>query len=214
MAASPFLVGIAGGSGSGKTTLAAAVAAALGPARVACLAHDAYYLDRPGLDSGARAAVDYDAPGALDDALFVSHLRALRAGVSVEPPQYCFATHRRVGAGPMVEPREIVLVEGILLLHAPEVRALLDLKFFVDAPEATRLARRLARDTGERGRRHDAVLAQFEATVRPAHRVWVEPTRSFADLVLTNLGPLRPLAEIAATVIANRVARPVDGKAA
>ena len=214
MAASSFLVGVAGGSGSGKTSLAAAVAAALGPARVACLAHDAYYADRPDRDDGARAAADYDVPGALDHALFVNHLRALRAGVAVAPPRYCFATHRRAGSGPVVEPREIVLVDGILLLHDPDVRALLDLKIFLDVPEPIRLARRVARDTAERGRTHAAILAQYEATVRPAHHAWVEPTRPFADLVLANVGPLAPLAEIAAAVIGDRLARLMDGKAA
>lgn len=214
MAASPFLVGLAGGSGSGKSSLAAAVQAVLGPARVARLAHDAYYADRAGLDERARAAADYDVPGALDHELFVSHLHALRAGVPVAPPRYCFASHRRLGPGPVVEPREIVLVEGILLLHDSEVRAALDLKVFLDAPERTRLARRLARDVAERGRTEAAVLAQFETTVRPAHRAWVEPTRAHADLVLANVGPLAPLAEIAAAVIVDRLTRLVDGKAA
>jgi uridine kinase len=214
MTASTFFVGIAGGSGSGKSSLAAAVEATLGWGRVARLAHDAYYVDRPELDDGTRAAADYDVPDALDQDLFVSHLRALRAGVPVAPPRYCFATHRRVGTGPVVEPREIVIVEGILLLHDPEVRAALDLKVFLDAPERTRLARRLARDVAERGRTQAAVRAQFEATVRPAHQAWVEPTRSFADLVLATVGPLAPLAEIAAAVIADRLARLVDGKAA
>lgn len=214
MTASPFLVGIAGGSGSGKSALAAAVESVLGSARVARLAHDAYYADRPGVDAGARAAANYDVPGALDQELFVGHLHALRAGVPVTPPQYCFTTHRRLGPGPAVEPREIVLVEGILLLHDAAVRAALDLKVFLDAPERTRLARRLARDVAERGRTEASVLAQFEATVRPAHRAWVEPTRGFADLVLANVGPLAPLAEIAAAVIVDRLARLVDGKAA
>lgn len=214
MPASAFLVGIAGGSGSGKTSLAAALAAALGPARVACLAHDAYYVDRSGLDAAARAAVDYDVPDALDHALFTAHLRALRSGLPVAPPRYCFATHRRVGTGPVVEPRDIVITEGILLLHEPAVRALLDFTVFLDAPEPARLARRVARDTHERGRTPAAVVAQFEATVRAAHRAWVEPTRSVADLVLTSVGPLAPLAEIAAAVIGARLARVADGKAA
>lgn len=213
MPASAFLVGIAGGSGSGKTSLASALADVLGPPRVAYLAHDAYYADRPGLDAAARAAADYDAPDALDQALFLRHLQALRAGVPVRPPRYCFVSHRRIGHGPVVEPREIVLVEGILLLHDPGVRALLDLRIFLDVPERVRLARRLTRDTRERGRTPAAVLAQFETTVRPAHRAWVEPTRAHADLVLANAGPLGPLAEIAATVIANRAGRLVDGKA-
>jgi uridine kinase len=217
MPASAFLVGIAGGSGSGKTSLSTALAAVLGPDRVACLPHDAYYVDHPELDAAARGAANYDAPEALDHALFTAHLRALRAGLPVAPPQYCFATHRRIGTGPVVEPRDIVIAEGILLLHDPDVRQLLDFTVFLDAPEPARLARRVARDTRERGRTPDDVVAQFEATVRAAHRAWVEPTRSVADLVLTSVGPVAPLAEIAAAVIDARLARfarLADGKAA
>jgi uridine kinase len=209
----PLIVGVAGGSGSGKTTLARAIAATLGPERVAHLSHDAYYRDRSALPVTDRVAVDYDVPDAIDQALFLAHLQALRAGVPVRPPQYCFETHCRLGDGTPVPPREVVLLDGILLLWDPAVRAQLDLGIFVDAPERVRLERRLARDVGERGRTPDTVLAQFEGTVRPAHAAYVEPTRVLADVVLSNVGPLQPLAEIATALILDRLARRVGARA-
>jgi uridine kinase len=212
-AASPLIVGIAGGSGSGKTSLARALRAKLGEAHVACLSHDAYYRDRSALPVAARAGVDYDVPDAFDQELFLSHLAALRAGVSVCPPRYCFETHCRIGDAEAVPPRPVVLVEGILLLWDPAVRAALDLGIFLDAPEPVRLQRRLARDLSERGRSAASVRAQFEATVRPAHAAYVEPTRALADLVLSNVGRLEPLAEIAAALVLDRLARRVGVRA-
>jgi uridine kinase len=203
----PLLVGIAGGSGSGKTTLALTLTAALGPKRVARLAHDAYYRDRSAVPAAMRQGLDYDVPDALDQPLFLAHLTALRAGAAVEPPRYCFSTHRRLGVEPAVTPRPIILVEGILLLCDPNVRLALDLSIFLRAPERLRLQRRLARDTTERGRTPESVLTQFHATVRPAHAEWVEPSQEHADLVLSTAGPIEPLAEIAARVITDRLAR-------
>lgn len=207
MSARPFLVGIAGGSGAGKTALAGALVAALGPQGVACLSHDAYYRDRSALPPAARARLDYDAPEAFDQALFLAHLDALRRGQPVRPPRYCFATHTRLGPAAPVPPHPIVLVEGILLLHDPAVRERLDLRIFVDAPEAVRLARRMTRDIAERGRTAQAVLEQCQATVLPAHARWVEPSRAWADLVLLNAGRLEAAAEVAAAIIRDRLAR-------
>jgi uridine kinase len=205
--ASAFVVGIAGGSGAGKTALCRAVAGALGPERVALVCHDAYYRDRGELPAAERAALNYDVPDALDTALFVEHLRALRTGRPVRPPRYCFVTHRRIGEDEVVEPRPIVLAEGILLLHEAAVRTLLDLTLFLDVPDEVRLGRRIARDTTERGRTRRSVLSQFEATVRGAHRAYVEPTRPLADLVLYNVGRVDRVAEVAATVIRDQMAR-------
>ena len=204
---SPFVVGVAGGSGSGKSALVRALADALGPERVLALCHDAYYRDRGELPAAERATLNYDVPEALDTARFVADLTALRAGRPVRPPRYCFSTHRRIGLDQAVAPRPIVLAEGILLLHDPETRALLDLAIFVDAPEGTRLSRRIARDVSERGRTRRSVLSQYDATVRDAHVRYVEPTRAVADLVLLNVGRLDRLAEVAAAVIADRLAR-------
>jgi uridine kinase len=211
--AAPMVVGIAGGSGSGKSSLARALAAELGETTVAHLSHDAYYRDRSALVPAARAGVDYDVPEAFDQALFVAHLNALRAGVTVQPPRYCFETHCRLGDAAPVEPGHVVLVDGILLLWDPAVRAALDLSIFLDAPERLRLERRLARDVGERGRSTSSVLAQFDATVRRAHATFVEPTRALADLVLTNTGRLEPLVEIAAALVLDRLARRARARA-
>lgn len=203
----PFVVGVAGGSGAGKSALCRALAGALGPEQVSTLCHDAYYRDRRDLPAAERATLNYDIPDALDTALFLEHLRALRAGRPVRPPRYCFVTHRRIGEDPIVEPRAVLLVEGILLLHEDEARALLDLTVFVDVPDQVRLARRIARDTGERGRTRRSVLAQFEATVRGAHATYVEPTKALAHLVLDNGGRVDRVAEIATAVIRQQMAR-------
>lgn len=201
----PFLVAIAGGSGAGKSALARGIAAALGPDRVALLAHDCYYRDRGHLLPSERSRLNYDVPDALDQALFRAHVASLRQGQTVVPPRYCFVTHRRDGAGEPVEPREVVLVEGVLLLHDPEVRTSFDLRVFVDAPEPLRLQRRIARDTAERGRTEEAVRAQCRSLVFPAHARYVEPTRAWAELVLLNAGRLEPVVEIACAVIRARL---------
>lgn len=203
----PFAVGIAGGSGSGKSSLVRALTGALGGDRVATLCHDAYYCDRRELAAAERAALNYDVPEALDAELFLAHLTALREGRPVRPPRYCFSTHRRIGLDDLVEPRPILLVEGILLLHDARARALLDLSIFLDVPDGARLARRMARDVGERGRTRRSVLSQYEATVRGAHALFVEPTKALADLVLLNLGRLDRVAEVAATVIEDHLER-------
>ena len=203
----PFVIGVAGGSGSGKTALCRALAGALGPARVATLCHDAYYRDRSELPAAERAALNYDVPDALDTPLFLEHLRALRAGLPARPPRYCFSTHRRIGEDAVVEPRPVLLVEGILLLHDAEARRLLDVALFLDVPDGLRLARRIARDTSERGRTRRSVLSQFEATVRGAHAAYVAPTKAFADLVLSNIGRVDRVAELAAGVVREQLAR-------
>jgi uridine kinase len=207
MRTAPLLVGVGGGSGSGKSSLARALVAGLGPERATLLSHDAYYRDCSALAPERRAAINYDVPEALDQGLFLEHLAALRAWRTVRPPAYCFVTHRRTGWAPPVLPCPIVVVEGVLLLWEPAVRAELDVRIFLDAPEPVRLQRRLARDVAERGRATDAVLAQFVATVREAHRTYVEPTRAMADLVLVTTGRLERIAEIALAVVLDRFAR-------
>lgn len=197
----PFLVAIAGGSGTGKTALAAAIADALRPAVVGRLAQDAYYRDRGELPAAARDHLNFDVPEALDLDLFVRHLRALRGGRPVRPPRYCFVTHRRRGHGERVDPADVVLVDGLLLLLDARARELFDLRIYLEAPDRLRLSRRLARDVGERGRTPRSVVAQYQTFTFPAHRRYVEPSKAWADLVLVNAGRLAPVAEVAATII-------------
>ena len=208
----PFLIGIAGGSGSGKTTLARALVDALGANRVSVLSHDSYYRDHPELDAADRAALDFDVPEALDHERFQADLEALRRGERIRPPRYCFVTHRRLGDGEPLAPCEIVIVEGILILHDPDVRPAFDLTIYLDAPARLRLRRRVARDTLERGRPPAAVVRQFTTSVAPAHVKYVEPTKQAADLVLSNTTRMEPLAEVAVTLIRQRLIRRADAR--
>lgn len=174
------LVGICGGSGSGKTTIARLVAAELGAAK---LAFDTYYRDQSHLPPAERAEVNYDHPASLDVELFTAHLDELAMGREVETPIYDFATHSRTAETERIDPGDIVVIEGILLLAFPEIAERLDLRVYRDCPEKVRFARRLRRDMAERGRTELSVYEQFEATVKPMHDAYVEPCRGSADIV-------------------------------
>ncbi len=178
-----LVVGIAGGTGAGKTTLAHLLAEALG--HVIVLDLDSYYLDRSGLSRESRDRLNFDEPGAFDVSLLMEHLRQLRDGRPVQKPRYSFEHHTRCGAE-TVRPAPIVLVEGLFALWWEELRTLLNLKVYLDAPQELRVMRRVKRDVEFRGRSAESVLQQFEATVRPMHDLYVAPTRAHADLVLVN----------------------------
>lgn len=198
-------VAIAGGSGSGKTTLARAVAAAWRD-RCAVIDHDSYYRDLGHLDPAARAAVNFDHPDALDNELLRQHLGRLQRGLAVDRPVYCFATHTRQLVTQRVEPRQIVLVEGILLLAVPELRRAFDLRVFVDVPADVRALRRVCRDVGERGRTPESVLRQWTATVRPMHEQFVEPARAAADLVISGEAALHHSVAAVTALVEKRLA--------
>jgi uridine kinase len=202
---SPMLVGI--GGGTGKSSLAQALVTILGPAQTVLVSHHAYYRDGGAPPVDARASVNYAVPDAFDRTLFLEHLGALRAGHPVRPPTYCLVTHRRTGQAAVVVPRAIVLIEGVLLLWEPAVRAALDLKIYLDEPARAALDRRLVRYLIERDRTSDRELGHVTTPARDAHRDFVEPTRAMADLVLSTAGQIQPLAEIAAAVILDRLAR-------
>lgn len=174
------LVGICGGSGSGKTTLARLVAAELGASRIA---FDTYYRDQSHLSIDERAQLNYDHPSSLDVELLAAHLDDLSVGRPIEAPVYDFATHSRTDRVEPVEARDVVIIEGILLLAFPEIATRLALRVFRDCPENVRFARRLRRDMVERGRTELSVYRQFEATVKPMHDRFVEPSRAEADIV-------------------------------
>ncbi len=178
----PFIVGIAGGTASGKTTIAARAAVQLG---AVVLTHDRYYLDAP-----SPRGHDFDRPESLQTSLLAEHLGALTRGEGIDAPVYDFATHSRAAHTEHIAPTEIVFVEGILVLAEPELCVRFDYRVFVHCDDDTRLGRRLARDTRERGRVWDDVLQQWFSTVRPAYKSYVEPSRQHAALVLDGDGVL------------------------
>lgn len=209
------MVGVTGGSGSGKTALAHALADRLGRHRVSIISQDAYYRDQSHLPPAARATLNYDAPEAFDGPLFSAHLRALRSGTAVHAPVYTFDSHSRTAQTRLIPAREVVLVEGLLLLLDPQIRSLLDLRIFLDAPEGIRLARRIQRDTAERGRTAADVIEQFFTTVRPAHERYVEPTKGLADLVILNTGALEMAVRLALDSIQRHIPQgAADGRRA
>lgn len=178
-----LLIGICGGSGSGKTTLAALLADHFGHHESAAFAFDSYYRDQAHLTARARALVNFDHPDSLDHELFVEHLIALRASQEIAVPVYDFATHARTSDVHIIDPKPVVIVEGILLLAFPEIRKHLDLTVYRDCPESVRFERRLARDVAERGRTPESVEAQFATTVKPMHDRYVQPSIHVADVV-------------------------------
>lgn len=179
----PVVIGIAGGSGSGKTTLAEAVAETANQP-TATLPFDNYYRDQAGVPMHARTKVNYDHPNALDIEQFVADLAVLREGKPLAAPVYDFAQHTRSSDVRLVEPRPLVIVDGILLFVFDEVCALLDLKVFVDVSDALRTERRVERDIAERGRTRECALEQIDRTVRPMHGEFVQPSADRADLVI------------------------------
>lgn len=178
-----FILGIAGGSGSGKTYLAKAIRDALPSGSAAVIAVDSYYHSQHHLSIEDRAKQNYDHPDSLELSLLVDHLKALRQEKSVAVPCYDYALHTRSADVINLQPKDFVIVEGILTYHLPELRSLLDLKLFVDTPPALCLERRLARDTVERGRTKESVLKQWEETVFPMFNKFCYPGRIHADLV-------------------------------
>jgi uridine kinase len=213
-AARAFAVGVAGGSGSGKSALIRALVPMLGEDRVARLRYEAYGHDHRDVPAVHRTALGYESPEAIDTELFLDHLAALRGGRSVAPPRFCFSTHRRRSVEPTVEPRPILLVEGVLLLYDPRVRALLDLSIFLDVPDPVRVSRASRRDASQDEHSRRSGLEVYDAIARGIHARYVEPTKAFADLVLLNAGRLDRAAEVAATVILDRIERRARGTAA
>jgi uridine kinase len=184
----PFLIGIAGGTGSGKTTVANAIARRVGDERIAILSHDSYYRDFVDLPKDILDRQNFDHPDSLETELLVRHLKALKQGMVVEAPIYDFKVYRRSTETRRVEPRKVILVDGILIYAEPELRKLFDVKIYVDTDADIRLIRRLKRDIAERGRSVESVVAQYESTVRPMHMEFVEPSKRYADLIVPEGG--------------------------
>lgn len=184
----PLVIGIAGGSGSGKTTVAQKILNRVGAERIAYLPHDAYYKDLQGLPPAQRAAVNFDHPNALETDLLVQHVHALMRGQAVKLPVYDFARYCRTQETIQIEPRGVIVVEGILIYTDPDLRSLLTVKIFVDTDSDLRFIRRLQRDIRERGRSPESVIEQYLNTVRPMHLEFVEPSKRYADVIIPEGG--------------------------
>jgi len=195
------VIGLAGGTGSGKTTVARNILGRLALDSITVFQQDAYYRDLTELPPAQRTTRNFDHPDSIEIELFVSHLQELRDGHPIEQPVYDFTGHARTDRTVRVEPRDVILAEGILLFHFPEVRRLLDVKVYVDTPPDIRLLRRFRRDIRERGRTFDSVSEQYVRTVRPMHEEFVEPSKRFADVIIPEGGEN----EIAIDMIASRI---------
>lgn len=182
------VIGIAGGSGSGKTTVQRRIIEVFGPDRIALLDHDAYYRDLSHLAYDARLGFNFDHPDALETGLMVAHLDRLIRGEPIEKPTYDFTAHRRLPATERVEPRPVIIVEGILVLAEPALVERMDIRLYVDAPDDVRLIRRIQRDLHERGRDIESIVQQYQRTVRPMHLEFVEPSKRTADVIIPRGG--------------------------
>ena len=179
-----MIIGICGGTGSGKTTIARAIVETVGAERVVLVEQDSYYRNLSDMPLDERRQANFDHPDSIDSDMLVNHIMRLKQGLSVEMPLYDFKTHTRSEEIEIIEPKPVVIVEGILIFAEPRVLDLLDIRVFVDTPDDIRLMRRLKRDITERGRTFERTLEQYERTIRPMHFEFVEPSKRHADIII------------------------------
>ena len=184
----PILIGITGGTGSGKSTIADEIFNSFNEDCIAMIQQDAYYKDQKHLTMEERVKTNYDHPRAFDNDLLIEHLKALMNGESIEKPIYDFTVHTRADETTTVNPRDIIIVEGILILEDPRIRELLDIKVYVDTDADIRILRRMVRDIDERGRTVESVIEQYLSVVRPMHMQFTEPTKRYADVIVPEGG--------------------------
>mgnify|MGYP003964892141 FL=1 len=188
MIKTPILIGIGGGTGSGKTSIAKQLFEKYGEGEVVVIEQDAYYRDLSIMNLDERHKQNYDHPDATDIVLFGQHVISLMKGAAVEVPIYDFATHLRSKETKKINPHHVIVVEGILALHYPVLRELMDIKIYVETPADIRFIRRLSRDIDERERTAQSVIDQYLKTVRPMHEQFVEPSKFYADIIIPEGG--------------------------
>ncbi len=204
---SPILIGIAGGTGSGKSTVTREIYKSITDKNVAIIEQDSYYKDQSNISFEERVKTNYDHPFAFDNELLVSHLKDLLDGKSIQKPIYDFENHNRKKETVLVEPRDIIVLEGILILYDEDLRNLMDIKLFVDTDADVRVIRRILRDIKDRGRTLDSVVKQYMTTVRPAHMQFVEPTKRYADIIIPEGGYNKVAIDIIVTKVNDIVNR-------
>ncbi len=184
----PLLIGITGGTGSGKSTVSKEIFKSIPEKKIAIIEQDSYYKDQSNLSFEERVKTNYDHPFAFDNELLIQQLKDLMNNKPIEKPIYDFVKHTRKKETITVEPKDIIILEGILILFEEEIRNLLDIKIFVDTDSDVRVIRRLLRDIKDRGRTVDSVILQYMETVRPAHLQFIEPTKRYADIIIPEGG--------------------------
>lgn len=201
-----IVIGVAGGTGSGKTTLVKALVNRFGD-DITVLSHDNYYKRHDELNYEERSKLNYDHPNAFDTDMMIEHLRRLRRGESIECPTYDYTIHNRAEAVLRIEPKKVIVIEGILIFENRELCDEMDIRIFVDADADVRLCRRIRRDVKKRGRTIDSVVEQYLTTVKPMHEQFVEPSKKNANLIVPEGGKNL----IALEMIINRIQRHIDG---
>ncbi len=201
----PLVVGVAGGTGAGKTAVARAIIEAVGHERVAEVPEDAYYREYQHVPESERATINWDHPDTIEVSLLLEHLHELIAGRLVERPVYDFTAYARAPQTITIHPRQVLIVEGILLFAEPSLRDLCDVKVFVDTDADVRFIRRLLRDVHERGRTVESVVSQYISTVRPMHIAFVEPSKRYADIIVPEGGENHVAIELLRSAIIHSV---------
>lgn len=202
-----MIIGICGGTGSGKTTIARRITESVGRENVILVEQDSYYKDLADMPLDERRQANFDHPDSIDGALLADHIGQLRAGKAIDMPVYDFRTHTRSSEVNRIEPRPVVIVEGILIFADRNITDLLDVRVFVDTPDDIRFIRRLQRDIRDRGRTVESVIAQYYATVRPMHNEFVEPSKRTADIII----PEGAHNDVGIEFICSKIREEVDG---
>ncbi|GIK84261.1 MAG: uridine kinase [Patescibacteria group bacterium] len=184
----PFIIGVAGGSGSGKTTLSNEIRKSVPKKFIEHIPHDAYYRDQTHIPMEKRFHTNYDHPDSLETDLLIKHIKQLKKGKSVQRPTYDFTNHNRSKETVLIEPKQIILIEGILIFADEQLRKQINMKIFVDTDGDLRLARRLVRDVAERGRTFEQGIEQYLLFTKPMHEQFVEPSKRFADIIIPEGG--------------------------
>lgn len=203
-----LIIGIAGGTGSGKTTVVRKIIESLPPNEVVLLPQDSYYKDSSHVPAERRQAINFDHPNAFDWPLLSEHVARLKAGLSIEQPTYSYLTCSRLPETIHIEPREVVIIEGILALCDPKLRELMNLKIFVDTDPDERLIRVIQRDMAERGRTAEAVMERYTRVLKPMHLQFIEPTKRYADLIIPEGGSNQIAINILKLFIENNLGLP------
>lgn len=201
MSKKPIIIGVAGGSGSGKTTVAREVANRFPHQSIDVIEQDAYYRDQDNKTMDERLKTNYDHPLAFDYDLLIEHLKSLIAFEQIEKPVYDYTAHTRSDKIIPVNPKDVIILEGILILDNERLRDLMDIKVFVDTDADVRVIRRLSRDINERGRTMDSVMEQYISVVRPMHNQFIEPTKRYADIIIPEGGQNTVAIDLMATKI-------------